>query len=142
MHNSNDIFPTSVFLGSFRGEISPTVARAFLSNAHWFDKTFKDTEQALFDLEGFDKFGYNSLGKDRSGNTANDYAKNMYYEVNDDHIDAGEEEFLKVLGNYSFEVSHGLYVIVPYCLIQYGNLTPEQDYNVYACNEEGQINYY
>lgn len=132
----------AIFLGNKRGQISPTVARVFLQDPDWFAKTFKEGPEEKFDLEGFDKFGYNKDGFDRAGYTVESYAKRMYYEVNDDHIDAGEEVFLEVVRDYSFEVSHGLYLIVPYEAIQYSHPTPEQDFYVYACNEEGQINYY
>lgn len=133
---------TSLFIGSYRGAISPTVARVFLKDPFWFEKTFKNNPSDQFDLEGFDKNGYNREGFDRAGYCCTSYAKRMYYDVNDDHLDSGEETFLSVMHKYSFEESCGLYLIVLYSYIQYGTLTAEQEFFAGECNEEGKLNYY
>lgn len=133
---------TSLFIGAYRGAISPTVARVFLKDPFWFDKTFKNNHDDQFDLEGFDKNGYNKAGFDRAGYCSDSYAKHMYYDVNDDHLDAGEENFLAVMRKYSFEKSCGLYLITLYSYIQYGLLTEEQNFFAGSCNELGQLNYY
>lgn len=84
-----------------RGLISPTVIRAIVNDPEWHAKfiaVYGGSDG--YDLEGYDAFGYNLEGKDRAGNSPEDYRAMHYYEMNEDRCDAGEDRFITTLHDF------------------------------------------
>jgi len=94
-----------------RAKYSPTVIVALISDRNWFEAYceqygFEIKNGIKIDIEGYNQYGYNLEGKDRAGHTQEDYASKLFYEVNDDLLDSGEELCFKVI----YEgIAHGLY---------------------------------
>lgn len=53
-----------------RGKYSPTVTEAYMRNQDWWEKLSSD---GLYDVDGFDSYGYDFEEKDRAGNYEHDY---------------------------------------------------------------------
>lgn len=66
-----------------RGKYSPTVCAAYMHDQSWhdkllatqgtFDKDGNSCESGLYDVDGYDSYGYNSEDVDRAGNNEYDY---------------------------------------------------------------------
>ena len=52
-------------------KMSPTIVTAYIQDPEWFSKT--KIKDKLFDIQGFDCWGYNASGIDRAGNTKSQY---------------------------------------------------------------------
>ena len=65
------------------GKYSPTVQYAYSENQGWFDQFSLD---GIYDLEGYDSYGYNKNGVDRAGNQEVDYSLNNV-DFDGDHPD-------------------------------------------------------
>lgn len=57
------------------GKYSPTVGPRYDADQEWFKK---DSEDGLYDSEGYDMYGYNAEGFDRDGKTEWDYLEEWY----------------------------------------------------------------
>jgi hypothetical protein len=54
------------------GKYSPTVTKAYMEDSYWFDKYCEESGDH-HDIEGYDRYGYNTKGVDRAGHTEDEY---------------------------------------------------------------------
>lgn len=118
-----------------RGDISPTIIHLNLQHPDWHEH-YKESDADIFDLEGYDKNGYNNQGIDRAGHSVDSYA--VQWQVDADpwlEYDAGELLFVNTLYAWSYLQSQEVYY--PVCILHYKKGFLAENGYISGCTQDG-----
>lgn len=93
------------------GKYSPTVSYSYVLDQNWHNKMLDG--DPVYDIAGYDSYGYNEDGLDRSGHTEHDYTGNedLYDHVRSKYSVNLKEDVhystVKAMGNSSCPCTHG-----------------------------------
>lgn len=79
-----------------RGKYSPTVSAAYQADQEWWKRNCYTTGYSIYDVDGYDSYGYDANDVDRAGNQESAYYNN---DLADDGLDGD--------CNYAYEDAEG-----------------------------------